>query len=95
MREGIIKLPNKQLEKSVQPIRLSLVKWAIGLTGVHAFLNVDLYQQELEPDHVIIHGAWDIRKKRKLAVQGDNHTMTAFNVIKNKVNQFKATCHHV
>ena len=68
MREGIIKLPNKQLEKSVQPIRPNSAKWAIGLTGVHVFLNVDLFQQELEPDHVIIHGAWDIRKKQKLAV---------------------------
>ena len=78
MREGIIKLPNKQLEKSVQPIRPNSAKWAIGLTGVHVFLNVDLFQQELEPDHVIIHGAWDIRKKPKHAVKGDNNTMTAF-----------------
>ena len=88
MKEGISKLPNKQLEKSVQPIRQSSVKWAIGLTGVHVFLNVDLFQKELEPDHVIIYGAWDIRKKQKHAVQGDNNTMTAFDVPNNNVTQF-------
>ena len=68
MKEGIFKLPNNQLEKSVQRIRPSSVKWAIGLTGIPVFLNVDLFQQELEPDHVIIHGAWDIRKKPKHVV---------------------------
>ena len=57
MKEEILKPPDKELEKSVQRIRPSSVKWAIGLTGVHAFLNVDLFQQELEPGHVITHGA--------------------------------------
>ena len=92
MREGIINLPNKQLAKLVQPIRPSSVKWAIGLTGVHVFLNVALFQQELEHGHVIIHGALDIRKKQNHAVQGDNkllyYTMTAFNVPNDNVTQF-------
>ena len=88
MREGIINLQNKQLQAAVQPIRPSLVQWAIGLTGVHVFLNVDLFPQKLEHGHVIIHGAWDIRKKQKHAVQGDNNTMTFFDVPNDNVTQF-------
>ena len=63
----ITKLSNPAPKKSVRPFRQSLVNSAIGPTGVHVSLLVDLVQQELEHVPVIIHGVWVIAKKLKLA----------------------------